>query len=150
MKSLGEDHLDYIACNDVILGPSHHGLEVFRHHIGLRWGVVLCFPGRFARFNGGLQHLGQVMDLLDRLVVDRSKIFPPLGNSTGHHLDCVPHIVKDHQGIGNEESRIIGLEIIIGCGRELFEIPDYIISEKSHGSTIKPGESIHGNGAVAV
>ena len=98
----------------------------------------------------GLYELYHLFDPLDCLIIDSSQIISPLGKGTGNHLDGVPHIVEDHQRIGDEKDRVIDHEVLVGLVWELLKITDHVVAEESDGPAVKTREPFDRHGTVAV
>ncbi len=148
LKPLGDDHLDHIPRDDVLLGLSNQVLECIRRHVGPERGGSFR-PGSDRFFGpGGPQKVGQRVDPAESLFVDRQQVFFALSEGAGDDLERVAYVVEDDERVGDEEDGIVGLNAPACSRGELFEVADHLVAEKPHGAPEKTRQTLPGDGSV--
>ena len=148
LKPLGEDHLDDIPRDDVLLGLDDHGLECIRRHVGPEGKGVFPHGGGRFRGPGGPEEVGHRVDPAEGLFVDRPQVFFAFRDGAGDDLDRVADVVEDDERVGDEEDGIVGRNASAGRRGELFEVADHVVAEKPHGAPEEPRQPLHGDGPV--
>ena len=118
-----------------------------RGHLSLK-GRGKGFSDGVVLFQRRSNSVNQEIDLPDLLLIKRFKIRSSFRIGAGHDLDRLPEMIKNHQGIGDQEDGLVFPGSSVFPGRQLFKKSGQLIPAETHGPAIKTGQTRNGNRSV--
>ena len=149
-EPLGQHHLEDVPRGDVFLGRPHRILEVVPGHVGRHGPIRLhgrAFIEGLDRRLWPVDPFQHVVYLGHALPVGRCGV-RGIGQHVDDHVHALARVVENHNLPCHDEVQVGHHQVVRVVVRNLFEVPNDVVTEVSHGAAREPGQVFEHRGPV--